>query len=148
VWVDDSIECIQESLDFYKKRYEEECKHVEEANAYLKGLYEELDKYEISKEMKQLTKEDIDSMKSGDKFVYVDWQGFREYEYVQVHPHNKNLLICLDISTQKPVCLYIPSMAHENGFYFLGAYDSQKVTELRIEKLKRQEEMLAARIEK
>ena len=31
---------------------------------------------------------------------------------------------------------------------FLGAYDAQKVTKLRIEKLKRQEDMLAARIEK
>ncbi len=45
-WVDYCIECIQESLDFYKKRYEEECKNVEEANKYLKGLYEELDKFD------------------------------------------------------------------------------------------------------
>lgn len=147
-WIDDSIECLQESLDFYKKRYEEECKNVEEANAYLKGLYEELDKFEISKEMKQLTKEDIDSMKSGDKFVYVDWQGFREYEYVQVHPHNENYIICLNLSTQEPVRLYIPNMVYVNGFYFLGAYDSRKVTELRIEKLKHQEDVLAARVEK
>lgn len=77
--------------------------------------------------MKQLTRYDVDSMKPGDKFVYVDWQGYREYEYVQVHPHNENYLICLNLSTQVPVWLYIPSMVRENGFYFLGAYDSQKV---------------------
>ena len=147
VWVDNGIECLQESLDYYKKKYEQECKNVEKANAYLKGLYEELDKFEISKEMKQLTKDDIDSMKSGDKFVYVDWQGFREYEYVQAHPHNENLLICLNLNTQEPVCLNIPRMVQETGFYFLGAYDSQKVTKLRIEKLKHQEDVLAARVE-
>ena len=45
-WVDNNIECLQESLEFYKKRYEEECKNVEETNKYLKGLYEELDKFE------------------------------------------------------------------------------------------------------
>lgn len=48
-WADDGIECLQETLDFYKNRYEEECKNVEEANKYLKGLYEELDKFENSK---------------------------------------------------------------------------------------------------
>jgi hypothetical protein len=46
VWIDDNIECLQDSLNYYKKRYEEECKYVEEANKYLKGLYEELDKFE------------------------------------------------------------------------------------------------------
>lgn len=45
-WVDDAIECCQESLDFYKKSYDKECKYVEEANKYLKGLYGELDKFE------------------------------------------------------------------------------------------------------
>jgi type I site-specific restriction endonuclease len=45
-WFDNGIEYLQESLDFNIKRYEEECKHVEEANKYLKGLYEELDKFE------------------------------------------------------------------------------------------------------
>ena len=45
-WFDDRIEDLQENLDFHKKRYEEECKNVEEANKYLKGLYEELDKFE------------------------------------------------------------------------------------------------------
>ena len=45
-WIDDKIECLQDSLDFYKKQWDAECKQVEEANAYLKGLYEELDKFE------------------------------------------------------------------------------------------------------
>lgn len=45
-WIDDGIECLQESLVFYKKQWNAECKQVEDANAYLKGLYEELDKFE------------------------------------------------------------------------------------------------------
>jgi hypothetical protein len=45
-WVDNNIECLQDSLNYYKKRYDEECKNVDEANKYLKGLYEELDKFE------------------------------------------------------------------------------------------------------
>lgn len=49
VWADNNIECLQDSLNYYKKRYEEECKYVEEANKYLKGLYEELDKFETKK---------------------------------------------------------------------------------------------------
>ena len=49
VWIDNIIECLQDSVKFYKKRYEEECKGVEEANKYLKGLYEELDKFETKK---------------------------------------------------------------------------------------------------
>jgi hypothetical protein len=46
VWVDNNIECLQNSLNYYKKIYDEDCKNVDEANKYLKGLYEELDKFE------------------------------------------------------------------------------------------------------
>lgn len=46
VWIDNIIECLQDSLAFYEKRYAAECKEIEEANKYLKGLYEELDNFE------------------------------------------------------------------------------------------------------
>jgi hypothetical protein len=44
VWVDNNIECLQNSLNYYKNIYDEDGKNVDEANKYLKGLYEELDK--------------------------------------------------------------------------------------------------------
>lgn len=46
VWIDNIIECLQDSLDYYKRQYYNECKQVSETNDYLKGLYEELDKFE------------------------------------------------------------------------------------------------------
>ena len=45
-WIDNAIECVQKSLGFYKKQYAVECDEVEKTNKYLKGLYEELDKFE------------------------------------------------------------------------------------------------------
>lgn len=84
--------------------------------------------------MEKLT--DISQLKQGDRFTHIDADGFNEYEFLCVHPHNPAYILAIDGLTQNAPKFYINNIVKENSNYYVGTYDSAFVTKKRIELLK------------
>lgn len=63
-----------------------------------------------------------EQLKSGDKFYLIDGENFHQYEYLCVHPHNRNYILALDYITQDAKKLYINKLLEEK--YYVGEYDN------------------------
>lgn len=94
--------------------------------------------------MEKLT--DINQLKPGDKFTYIDAYSFKEYEFLCVHPHNQKYILAIDGFTKDAPKLYINDIVKENSGYYLGAFDREFVTQTRIELLKQHIQHLEARL--
>lgn len=66
------------------------------------------------------------------------------WEFLMVHPHNKNYILALDSWTQKGDKLYIPQLFEGN--YYVGKYDRDFVLQERIKQLKHEISFLERRI--
>lgn len=84
--------------------------------------------------MEKLT--DISQLKQGDSFIHIDADGFNEYEFLCIHPHNPEYILAIDEWTQNAPKLYIKNIVKENSGYYFGTYDSNFVTRKRIDFLK------------
>ena len=84
--------------------------------------------------MEKLT--DINQLKRGDRFAHINADGFNEYEFLCIHPHNPEYIIAIDELTQNAPILYINNIVKENSNYYVGKFDSVFVTKKRIELLK------------
>lgn len=95
--------------------------------------------------MEKLT--DITQLKPGDRFTHIDADGFNEYEFLCVHPHNPAYILAISGLTQDAPKLYINNIVKENSGYYVGKYDSEFVTKKRIECLKERIKHLENRLE-
>lgn len=84
--------------------------------------------------MEKLT--DINQLKRGDRFTHINADGFNEYEFLCIHPHNPAYILAIDGLTQNAPKLYINDIVKENSNYYVGKFDSEFVTKKRIEILK------------
>lgn len=84
--------------------------------------------------MEKLT--DISQLKQGDRFTHIDADGFNEYEFLCIHPHNPAYILAIDGLTKDAPKLYIKNIVKENSGYYFGTFDSAFVTKKRIEFLK------------
>lgn len=94
--------------------------------------------------MEKLT--DINQLKRGDRFTHINADGFTEYEFLCIHPHNPAYILAIDGLTQDAPKLYINDIVKENSGYYVGKYDSEFVTKKRIELLKERISRLENRI--
>ena len=78
----------------------------------------------------------ISQLRPGDRFTHIDADGFNEYEFLCVHPHNPAYILAIDGLTQNAPKLYINNIVKENSGYYVGKFDSEFVTKKRIEFLK------------
>jgi hypothetical protein len=84
--------------------------------------------------MEKLT--DISQLKQGDRFTHIGADGFNEYEFLCIHPHNPAYILAIDGLTQNAPKLYINDILEYNSGYYVGKFDSEFVTKKRIEMLK------------
>lgn len=84
--------------------------------------------------MEKLTS--ISQLKQGDRFTHIDANGFKEYEFLCIHPHNPSYILAIDGLTQDAPKLYIYEILKYNSGYYVGTYDHEFVTKKRIELLK------------
>jgi hypothetical protein len=69
---------------------------------------------------------------------------FQQWEFLMIHPHNKNYILALNSWTQNGDKLYIPNILKEE--YYVGKYDSCFVAQERIKQYERQIKRLQERI--
>lgn len=84
--------------------------------------------------MEKLT--DITQLKQGDRFTHIDADGFKEYEFLCIHPHNPAYILAIDGLTQDAPKLYVYEILKYNSGYYVGRFDHEFVTKKRIELLK------------
>lgn len=94
--------------------------------------------------MEKLT--DITQLKQGDKFTHIDADGFNEYEFLCVHPHNPSYILAINGLTQDAPKLYVNDILKCNSGYYVGKFDSEFVTKKRIEILKERINHLESRL--
>lgn len=94
--------------------------------------------------MEKLT--DISQLKQGDRFTRIDADGFNEYEFLCVHPHNPAYILAIDEVTQDAPKLYINNIVKENSNYYVGTFDCDFVNRKRIGFLKERISHLESRL--
>lgn len=62
-----------------------------------------------------------EQLKLGDRFYLIDGENFYQYEYLCVHPHNRNYILAVDYITQDAKKLYINRLLE--GKYYVGTLD-------------------------
>ena len=84
--------------------------------------------------MEKLT--NISQLKQGDRFTHIDADGFNEYEFLCIHPHNPAYILAIDGLTQDAPKLYIKDIVKDNSGYYFGTFDSHFVNRKHIDFLK------------